>query len=176
MTWPMHDAGPTTPDPGRDEPPDGQPRQDEPWPGEQWRDEPGSAEGAAARRGRHAAPDPLPPMEGPMPGGGPSPAETTLPLALQWPAPPKPPRSPRTAPPGSPVPPGSPAGWRRVPRPADQPAAGRTQPLYPPPGYRPVDPHAPSRRPGPAGPPAEPAGRRGPGGPETAAVDARRAS
>ena len=39
-------------------------------------------------------------------------------------------------------------------------AAGRTQPLYPPPGYRPVDPHAPSRRPGPAGPPTEPAGRR----------------
>src|SRR5271163_792671 len=156
MTWPMHDAGPTTPDPGRDEPPDGQPRQDEPW-----RDEPDSPEGAA-RRGRHAAPDPLPPLEGPMPGGGPSPAETTLPLALQWPAPPKSPRSPRTAPSGSPVPP---AGWRRVPRPADQAAAGRTQPLYPPPGYRPVDPQAPSRRPGPAVPPAEPAGRRGPGGP-----------
>ena len=102
MTWPMHGAGPTTPDPGRDEPSDGQPRQDEPWPGEQWHDEPGSAEDGAARRGRHAAPDPLPPLEGPMPGGGPTPAETTLPLALRWPAPPKPPRSPQTAPPGSP--------------------------------------------------------------------------
>jgi hypothetical protein len=61
MTWPMHDAGPTTPEPGRDEPED----QDLP-----------------PRRGRHAAPDPLPPLDGPMPGGGPSPAETTLPLAL----------------------------------------------------------------------------------------------
>ena len=96
MTWPMHDAGSTTPDPGREEP---------------WPEEPGPDADDLPPRGRHAAPDPLPPLEGPMPGGGPSPAETTLPLALKWPAPPaRPHRSP------APGPPGSPPGWRRVPR------------------------------------------------------------
>ncbi len=65
-----------------------------------------------ARPGRHPAyPDPLPPLEGPMPGGGPSPAETTLPLALKWPAPPaRPPRTPRFTP--HPSGPGGPAARR----------------------------------------------------------------
>ena len=58
----------------------------------------GPDDGEPSRRGRHAAPDPLPPIEGPMPGGGPSPAETTLPLALKWPAPPT--RPHRSPPPG----------------------------------------------------------------------------
>src|SRR6266571_9542493 len=110
MTWPMHDAGSTTPDPGpdearRQEPPWAEPRQ------ELGPDEPGSGDAEPPRRGRHAAPDPLPPIEGPMPGGGPSPAETTLPLALKWPAPPTRPHRPP-----APGPPGAPHGWRRVPR------------------------------------------------------------
>src|SRR5262245_48145819 len=88
MTWPMHDAGSTTPDPG----PDGL-------------EGPGPDDAEPGHRGRHAAPDPLPPVEGPMPGGGPSPAETTLPLALNWPAPPARPHR-------SPGPPGAPPGWR----------------------------------------------------------------
>src|SRR6266545_1043614 len=97
MTWPMHDAGSTTPDGG----------QEPPWPDQPGPDEPGPDGGEPSRRGRHAAPDPLPPIEGLMPGGGPSPAETTLPLALKWPAPPT--RPHRSPPPGPP-------GWRRVPR------------------------------------------------------------
>ena len=120
MTWPMHDAGSTTPDPG----PDDARRQEPPWPGEPpwpdeprgqqpWPEEPGPGDDEPLRRGRHAVPDPLPPIEGPMPGGGPSPAETTLPLALKWPAPPtRPHRSPPPDPPGSA---GAPPGWRRVP-------------------------------------------------------------
>src|SRR6516162_3365021 len=110
MTWPMHDAGSTTPDPG----PDDARRQEPPWPDEPSGQEPteelGPGDGEPLRRGRHAAPDPLPPIEGPMPGGGPSPAETTLPLALKWPAPPTRPHRPP-----SPGPPGAPPGWRRVP-------------------------------------------------------------
>src|SRR5690242_10716925 len=129
MTWPMHDAGSTTPDPGpdearRQEPPEPpwppEPRdQEPPWPdqpgpGQLGLDEPGPGDGESSRRGRHAAPDPLPPIEGPMPGGGTSPAETTLPLALKWPAPPtRPYQSLSPGPPGSP---GAPPGWRRVPR------------------------------------------------------------
>src|SRR5256885_1631127 len=58
MTWPMHDAGSTTPDPGRDD----ARGQEPPWP-----DEPGPDDGEPSRRGRHAAPDPLPPIEGPTP-------------------------------------------------------------------------------------------------------------
>ena len=92
----------------------------QPWPEEPWPEEPepGPDDADPPRRGRHAAaPDPLPPLEGPMPGGGPSPAETTLPLALKLAGPACPPdpaaplASPR--PPGSP---GAPPGWRRVPR------------------------------------------------------------
>ncbi len=116
MTWPTHGAGPTTPEPGPDEA-DPQPAEDE-----------------RSARGRHAAPDPLPPMEGLMPGGGPSPAETTLPLALSWPAPP--PRTPRFTPSEPDGPPGSataPPGWRRVARPPDYPAPGHPQPRVLPP-------------------------------------------
>ncbi len=52
-----------------------------------------------------------------MPGGGPSPAETTLPLALEWPAPPaRPLRTPRFTPTGPPGSVDAPPGWRRVPR------------------------------------------------------------
>jgi putative peptidoglycan lipid II flippase len=145
MTWPMHDAGPTTPDPGRDEP--------------------GPEEPDGSRRGRHAAPDPLPPIEGPMPGGGPSPAETTLPLALQWPAPPAGPlRQPRFTPhgtPGQPGPPGSPvppAGWRRVPTATDRTESFRVPPLYTQPGYRP--PGSPGA-PGAPGRPGRPASVHG---------------
>ena len=83
MTWPMHDAGSTTPDP-RPEEARRQEARPEPWPEES---EPGPGDADQPRRGRHSVPDPLPPIEGQMPGGGPSPAETTLPLALKWPAP-----------------------------------------------------------------------------------------
>ena len=78
------------------------------------------------------------------------PAETTLPLALRWPAPPaRPPRAPRPAPsgpPGAPFSPGTPARLApgaqadrlraARPGPAALPAAQTTQtPRYPPPGY-----------------------------------------
>src|SRR5580704_2274900 len=110
MTWPMHDAGSTTPDPRRGPPRRGQPGREQPgredaWPDEPWRDDTDADEPDGPRmpgRGRHAAPDPLPPIEGPMLGGGPTPAETTLPLALSWPAPPaRPPRGPPSPPPGA---------------------------------------------------------------------------
>ncbi len=149
MTWPMHDAGPTTPEPGTPGPGPDEPGLSDPGPG----------------HGRHAAPDPLPPLDGPMPGGGPSPAETTLPLALEWPAPPaRPLRTPRftpSAPAGSVD---APPGWRRVPRPADYRPPGDLRPRYPQPGYHPPPgatraPGAPGGPPGPGGPPA------GPGGP-----------
>src|SRR6266700_3449450 len=175
MTWPMHDAGSTTPDPGRDdarrqeppwppEPPDQEP----PWPDQPGSDqpgpgEPGSGDDESSRRGRHAAPDPLPPIEGPMPGGGPSPAETTLPLALRWPAPPaRPHRSPSPGAPGSP---GAPPGWRRVPRTTGHPPPGPAQPR----------PRQPTFTPTPAGPPGPPppgpsaGGPRGPASPATPA-------
>ena len=149
MTWPMHDAGPTTPEPGSREP------RREPGPAEPGPDEPGSP-----GYGRRAVADPLPPLEGPMPGGGPSPAETTLPLALGWPAPPaRPPRVPRftpSDPPGSSGSVDAPADWRRVPRPADyhppddlRPRPDDLRPRYPQPGYRPL----------PGAPPGPPGGR-----------------
>jgi putative peptidoglycan lipid II flippase len=165
MTWPMHDAGSTTPDPG----PDDARRHEPPWPDEPswpdeprgqepWPEEPEPGDGDPSHRGRHAAPDPLPPIEGPMPGGGPSPAETTLPLALKWPAPPtRPHRSPSPAPPGSP---GAPPGWRRVPRTTGYPPAGPAQPPRPQPTFTPT----PDRPPGAPGPPGPPVPAGGPGG------------
>src|SRR5690348_16905096 len=175
MTWPMHDAGSTTPDGGRDD----ARRQEPPWPDQPGPDGAGPDgagpdDGESSRRGRHAAPDPLPPIEGPMPGGGPSPAETTLPLALKWPAPP-------TRPHGSPPP--GPPGWRRVPRtsgyaPPDQaiPAGSapvqppRPQPTFTPTPARPPGVPGPPGGPGPPGPPSGPAGGpRGPAGPAAAA-------
>src|SRR6266567_4593212 len=166
MTWPMHDAGSTTPDPGPEE----ARGQEPPWPQDPWPqeprqelgpDEPGSGDAEPPRRGRHAAPDPLPPIEGPMPGGGPSPAETTLPLALRWPAPPaRPHRSPSPGPPGSP---GAPPGWRRVPRTTGHPPPAPAQPRQPQPTF------TPARPPGPPGPPPPaPPGRPG-GGPRAPA-------
>src|SRR5262244_3658248 len=128
MTWPTPDAGSTTPDPGPDEPR-----------GQELPDEPGPDDGEPSRRGRHAAPDPLPPIEGPMPGGGPSPAETTLPLALKWPAPPARPGRPSRAagPPGPPGSPGAPPGWRRVPR-TTGPAPPTAPPRRPQPTFTPT--------------------------------------
>jgi putative peptidoglycan lipid II flippase len=174
MTWPMHDAGSTTPDPGRD----AAPSQEPPWPQEPpWGEEPGPDgltgpepdDAEPARRGRHAAPDPLPPIEGPMPGGGPSPAETTLPLALKWPAPPARPGRPSRAP-GPPGSPGAPPGWRRVPRttgPAPPTAPlRRPQPTFTPTpveGSRPPGAPGPPAPPGPAGPAAGPGGPAAPG-------------
>ncbi len=146
MTWPMHGAGPTTPEPGPPEPGPDEPGPSDPAPGQS----------------RHAAADPLPPLDGPMPGGGPSPAETTLPLALEWPAPPaRPLRTPRFTPSGPPGSVDAPPGWRRVPRPPDyrppdhRPPDHRPpadlRPRYPQPGYRPP-PGAPGAPGGPAGP------------------------
>ncbi len=147
MTWPTHGAGSTTPDPGR-QPPERdvpwyeQPRREDPRP-----DEPESGDSGQPRRGRHAAPDPLPPLEGPMPGGGPSPAETTLPLALKWPAPP--------------VEPGT---WRRVPRTTEyQPPAPPQrppQPWYRQPGGPPAPPPPPPGLPGQRLPGQRPPGQR----------------
>ena len=176
MTWPMHDAGSTTPDPGPEEArrqespwPQEPRRQESPWPEDPWPEdswpeeprqelrpeEPGSGDAEPLRRGRHAAPDPLPPIEGPMPGGGPSPAETTLPLALKWPAPPTQPyRSP------SPGPPGSPPGWRRVPRTTGHPPPGPAQPPRPQPTFTPT-PARPPGAPGPPVPAGSPAGAPG---------------
>ncbi|HEX3194496.1 MAG TPA: murein biosynthesis integral membrane protein MurJ [Streptosporangiaceae bacterium] len=161
MTWPMHDAGSTTPDGGQEPP-----RPEPPGP-----DEPGPDDGEPSRRGRHAAPDPLPPIEGLMPGGGPSPAETTLPLALKWPAPPT--RPHRSPPPGPP-------GWRRVPRtsdyappdPADSAGPAPAQPPRPQPTFTPT-PARPPGVPGPPGPPSGPGG--GPRGPAGRAAGARHA-
>jgi murein biosynthesis integral membrane protein MurJ len=97
MTWPMHDAEPTT------------------------------AESRAQRRGRHAAPAPMPPQDGFVPGGGgPTPAETTMPLTLNW---------------GTAAPPAAPA---RPPRPEDF-----VRPRYPQ-----APPRRPNRRP--PGPPRRP--------------------
>ena len=172
MTWPMHDAGSTTPDGGQEPPWPEQPGPDEAGP-----DEAGPDDGEPSRRGRHAAPDPLPPIEGPMPGGGPSPAETTLPLALNWPAPPT--RPHRSPPPGPP-------GWRRVPRtsgyaPPDpaNPAGSapaqppRPQPTFTPTPARPPGVPGPPGAPGPPGPPGGPGG--GPRGPAGRAAGARHA-
>ena len=166
MTWPMHDAGSTTPDGGQEPPWPEQPGPDEPGP-----DEPGPDDGEPSRRGRHAAPDPLPPIEGLMPGGGPSPAETTLPLALNWPAPPT--RPHRSPPPGPP-------GWRRVPRtsgyappdPANPAGSAPAQPPRPQPTFTPT-PARPPGVPGPPGPPGGPGG--GPRGPAGRAAGARHA-
>jgi putative peptidoglycan lipid II flippase len=148
MTWPTYDAGPTTPEPG---------------PAEPGSDEPDSS-GSAPGHGRPAAADPLPPLEGPMPGGGPSPAETTLPLALEWPAPPaRPLRTPRFTPTGPPASSGSvdaPSGWRRVPRPPGSRPPGDLRPQYPQPGHPPPPGPAPG---GPGAPPASPRPSRPPG-------------
>ena len=157
MTWPMHDAGSTTPDGGQEPPWPEQPGPDEAGP-----DEAGPDDGEPSRRGRHAAPDPLPPIEGPMPGGGPSPAETTLPLALNWPAPPT--RPHRSPPPGPP-------GWRRVPRtsgyappdPANPAGSAPAQPPRPQPTFTPT-PARPPGVPGPPGAPGPPGPPSGPGG------------
>ena len=148
MTWPMHDAGSTTPDPGpeearrrepwHEEPWHEEPWHEEPWHEEPWPDEPEPGDDGPPRRGRHAAPDPLPPLEGPMPGGGPSPAETTLPLALGWPAPPaRPPRVPTFIPSSPPDSVDAPPGWRRVPRPTGYQPLDDLRPRYPQPGYGP---------------------------------------
>jgi putative peptidoglycan lipid II flippase len=157
MTWPMHDAGSTTPDPG----PDDARRQEPPWPdeppGQEPAEERGPGDGEPSRRGRHAAPDPLPPIEGPMPGGGPSPAETTLPLALEWPAPPTRPHRPLS--PGPPGSPGAPPGWRRVPRTSGYPPPGPAEPPRPQPTFTPTPAGPPPGAPpaaAPAGPPGAP--------------------
>src|SRR6202020_964235 len=101
--------------------------------------EPGPDEPGPGRHGRHTGDaDPLPPLEGPMPGGGPAPAETTLPLALSWAAPP--PRTPRftpsdqAGPPGAAGSAGAPPDWRRVGRPSGSPAPGHAPPQAPRPG------------------------------------------
>ncbi|MBV9096202.1 MAG: murein biosynthesis integral membrane protein MurJ [Streptosporangiaceae bacterium] len=155
MTWRMHDAGPTTPEP-RPGQPDAPTR---PVPGLP-QGEPGAPEDPVqSRRGRHAAPDPLPPMDGPMPGGGPSPAETTLPLALGWPTAPTRPAAPIAAapPPAVPGTAGTPPDWRRVPGPGTEPPRD-LEPRYPGPGYR---------RPAPPGGPGAPT----PGTSRTPAAD-----
>ena len=128
MTWPTHGTGSTTPE-GGPEDPDYEDYEDSP------------------RRGRHAAPDPLPPLAGPVLGGGPTAAETTLPMALNWSAPPappaRPPRAPRPGPPGGPAPgaPDAPPGWRRA---AGPPGGGRPpqggRPGYPQPTFTPAEP------------------------------------
>ena len=158
MTWPMHDAGPTTPEPGSRE------TGREPGPPEPGPDEPGSV-----RHGRHTGDaDPLPPLDGPMPGGGPSPAETTLPLALEWPAPPaRPLRTPRFTPADPTGSVDAPPGWRRVPRTTEYRPPEDLRP--PQPGYR-APPGAP-RGPGGAPPTGPP-----PGGPRPSRSAGQRAA
>ncbi|HET9967004.1 MAG TPA: murein biosynthesis integral membrane protein MurJ [Streptosporangiaceae bacterium] len=148
----MHDAGSTTPETG----PDPGPESLDPGHDDLGYDDPGRP-----RRGRHAAPDPLPPLDGPMPGGGPSPAETTLPLALKWPAPP-------TSPHHRPGAPGSPPGWRRVPRTTDPDDPERTQNYPPQPTFTPTRPGAPGPPGPPGGGPPGPPDPRGPRDPAAA--------
>ena len=109
-----------------------------------------------------------------MPGGGPSPAETTLPLALKWPAPPARPGRPHRAP-GPPGAPGAPPGWRRVPRTTGHPAPTFTPapPRRPQPTFTPT-PARPTGVPGPPGPPG--GGPRGPAAPGPGARHAGAAS
>src|SRR6202453_2609444 len=102
MTWPMHDAEPTT------------------------------AESRAQRRGRHAAPAPMPPQDGFTPGGGgPTPAETTMPLTLNWGA---------EAPPAAPPRPGRPEDFVR-PRYPQAPQQTHTTRGAAPPPTPPPPPH-----------------------------------
>jgi putative peptidoglycan lipid II flippase len=105
-----------------------------------------------------------------MPGGGPSPAETTLPLALEWPAPPaRPLRTPRFTPAGPPGSVDAPPTWRRVPRTTEYRPPEDLRPQYPPPGYR--HPPGPSGTPGGrGGPPGAP-----PGGPRPSRPSGTRA-
>jgi putative peptidoglycan lipid II flippase len=96
-----------------------------------------------------------------MPGGGPSPAETTLPLALEWTAAPaRPTEAPQY---GAADSVGAPPGWRRVPRSTGYPPASDLQPRYAPPGYRPAAPREPPGPPG--GPPKGPRRSRAPAQP-----------
>ena len=165
MTWPMHDAGPTTPEPGSRE------TGREPGPPEPaGPDEPGPG-----RHGRHAGDaDPLPPLDGPMPGGGPSPAETTLPLALEWPAPPaRPLRTPRFTPAGPPGSVDAPPGWRRVPRTTEYRPPEDLRPRPPQPGYRPLPGTPPG---GPGGPGGAPPAGPPPGGPRPSRSAGQRAA
>jgi putative peptidoglycan lipid II flippase len=175
MTWPTHDAGPTTPEPGREpglRDPGREPGPPEPGPGP--RDPgPGPEEPGPGRHGRHPADaDPLPPLDGPMPGGGPSPAETTLPLALEWPAPPaRPLRTPRFTPAAPSGSVDAPPSWRRVPRTTEYRPPEDLRPQYPQPGGRPP-PGAPGGPGGPpGGPPAVP-----PGGPRPSRSAGQRAA
>jgi putative peptidoglycan lipid II flippase len=104
MTWPMHDAGPTTPE-------SRQRRRRDP-----------DAPNAPTVRMRPAGPGPMPPPEGFMPGGGATSAETTMPLTLNWggapPADLVKPRypPPRVGPPGPPRPPAAAPGHRTAQR------------------------------------------------------------
>jgi putative peptidoglycan lipid II flippase len=131
MTWPTHGTGSTTPEDGREDP-----------------DYEDYEDPDSPRRGRHAYPDPLPPLDGPVLGGGPTAAETTLPMALSWPAPPaRSSRAPRPGPPGGPAPeaPDAPPGWRRAAGPPGGPAGGSrpprgARPGYPQPTFRPSAP------------------------------------
>ena len=124
MTWPMHDAGPTTPE-----------------------SRPGG------RRGKHATgPAPMAPGEGFMPGGGaPTAAETTMPFTVDWDQvrarPEAPPRAPAPAPE---QPTGLPPGSRRVTGPRFTP---RPDSRRPPAGAGPGGPSGPGGPPGPPGRP-----------------------
>jgi putative peptidoglycan lipid II flippase len=165
MTWPMHDAGPTTPEPGSRE------TGREPGPPEPGPDEPGSG-----RHGRHAGDaDPLPPLDGPMPGGGPSPAETTLPLALEWPAPPaRPLRTPRFTPADPTGSVDAPPGWRRVPRTTEYRPPEDLRPRHAQQGYRPLPGTPPGTPPG--GPGGAPPAAPPPGGPRPPRPGGQRAT
>ena len=98
MTWPMHDAGPTTPESRR----------------QRSRQQRSQGRGREPD-GRRAAP--MPPPDGFMPGGGLTPAETTMPLTLNW---------------GASAPP---ADTRRPVRPDGAQPTDFVQPRYPEPRY-----------------------------------------
>jgi putative peptidoglycan lipid II flippase len=114
-----------------------------------------------------------------MPGGGPSPAETTLPLALEWPAPPaRPLRTPRFTPAGPPGSVDAPPGWRRVPRTTEYRPPEDLRPRHPQPGYRPLPGTPPGAPPGgpPGGPGGVPPAGPPPGGPRPSRPGGRRAT
>jgi murein biosynthesis integral membrane protein MurJ len=136
MTWPMHDAGPTTPE-SRQQRSRQQARQARGHTGHDGRD------GRDGRgRPRPSGPAPMPPPEGFMPGGVPTPAETTMPLTLNW---------------GAAADTAAPPGTRRPVRPDGAQPADFVRPRFTP---FPEEYQPRTRRPPEPGRPGAPPGRR----------------
>ena len=177
MTWPMHDAGSTTPDPGREEARRQEvrrepwPEEPQPWPEEHGRKSPSRDLTTLTRRAAAGTPPPGPAAA----DGGPDAGRRTKPgrddaaagAQVAGPACPPDPAAPLASPRAARL-----AGRtaRLAPGAQDHrlPASRPAQPRYPQPGY-------PSRPPGAPGPPGPPgggpgAGARPPGSPGSTAT------